>query len=70
MELAVESFSIFIDQLKGVRTVAIHVTIAIGYAPIAKKKRDLMSSLWSKGDEVPKHVHILHIITYAMVYSY
>ena len=59
MELAVDGLSILVDHLEGVGAIAIHVTMAIGDAPITEQERDLVGGLRTKGDEVPEHVGVL-----------
>ena len=59
MELAVDWLSILVDHLEGVGAITVHVTMAIGDAPVTKEERDLVSGLRTKSDEVPKHVGIL-----------
>ena len=59
MELAVDSFSFLVDQLERMGAIAVHVTKAIGDAPITKEEGDLVGGLRPEGDEVPEHVWIL-----------
>ena len=40
-------------------SVAVHVSEAIGDAPVAKQERDLVGRLGTEGEEVPEHVHVL-----------
>ena len=59
MELAVDSFSIFVDQFEGVAPVSVHMAISVGDSPIAEEEGHLVGGLGSEGDEIPKHVRIL-----------
>ena len=59
MELAVDGVSCCVDHLEGVGAIAIHVAVAIGDAPVTEEEGDLVGGLWTKGDEVPEHIHIL-----------
>ena len=59
MELAVDGASCSIDHLEGVGAIAVHVAVTIRDASVTKEEGDLMGGLWTKGDEVPEHVHIL-----------
>ena len=59
MELAVDGVSCYVDHLEGVGAIAIHVAVAIRDAPVTEQEGDLVGGLWTKGDEVPEHVHIL-----------
>ena len=35
------------------------MAVAIRDASVTKEERDLVSGLWTKGDEVPEHIHIV-----------
>ena len=59
VELAVDGVFGLVDQLEGMGAIAIHVTVAIGDAPVTEEEGDLVGGLWTKGDEVPEHIHIL-----------
>lgn len=61
MELAVDWVSLSVDQLKCVRAVAVHESIAIGSASVAEQERDLMRSFWTQRDKVPKHVGVFQM---------
>ena len=41
------------------RAIAVHVAVAIWDSPVTKEEGDLVGGLWTKGDEVPEHIHIL-----------
>ena len=41
VELAVETFTVSVDQLEGVRAIAVHVTVAIGQTSITEQERHL-----------------------------
>ena len=59
MELAIDRVSYCIDHLEGVGTIAVHVAVAIRDASITEEEGDLVGGFWTKGDEVPEHIHIL-----------
>ena len=59
MKLAVESLIAFVDQLEGVTTKAVHVTMPVRCAPVREQNTHLMGRLGSQGDEIPEHVRIL-----------
>lgn len=59
MELAVNWFTLIIDQFECVRPIAIHVTITVRSTTVREKEGDLMRSLRPQTDKVPKHVRIL-----------
>ncbi len=60
VKLAVDTAPIFIHQLEGMGAIAIHVPIAVWYASVTEQEGHLVCGLWTKGDEVPEHVHILY----------
>ena len=39
--------------------IAVHVAVAIWDSPVTEEEGDLVGGLWTKGDEVPEHIHIL-----------
>ena len=41
------------------RAIAVHVAVAIRDSPVTEEEGDLVGGLWTKGDEVPEHIHIL-----------
>ena len=59
VELAVDRLPIPVHQFEGMRSIAVHVPEAIGDAPVAKQKRDLVGRLGTEREEVPEHVHVL-----------
>ena len=59
MELAVDRVSCWVDHLEGVRAIAVHVAVAIRDSPVTEEEGDLVGGVWTKGDEVPEHIHIL-----------
>ena len=59
VEFAVDGVSCCVDHLEGVGAITIHVAVAIRDAPVTEEEGDLVGGLWTKGDEVPEHVHIL-----------
>ena len=59
VELAVDGFSVLVDHFEGMGAIAVHVTMAIGDAPITEQERDLVGGLRTKSDKVPEHVGIL-----------
>lgn len=59
VELAVDWLSILVDHLEGVGAIAVHMTMAVGDAPVAKEKRDLVGRFRAEGDKVPEHVWVL-----------
>ena len=59
VELAVDWCPITIDQLEGVRAIAIHVPVAIWDATVTEQEGHLVGGLWAETDEVPEHVRIL-----------
>ena len=59
MELAVNCFSIFVDQFEGVAPISVHVTISVGDSPVAEEEGHLVGGLGSEGNEIPEHVGIL-----------
>lgn len=61
MELGVDSFTIVVDQLEGVRPVAIHVPVPIRSATVRKQKGKLVCHLRAMREEVPDHVRVLQI---------
>jgi len=62
MEFAVDCFVLVVYQLKRMRAIAVHVTVSVRNATIAKEEHNLMRCLSSKRDEVPKHVSILEVL--------
>ena len=62
MELAVDSFTILVDQFERVGAVPVHVGVAVWDPTIGEQERDLVSGLGTQRDEVPKHVCILEYI--------
>ena len=60
MKLAVDWLSILVHHFESVRTIAIHVTVAIWDTTITKQEGNLMSGLWTKANKVPEHINILH----------
>ena len=61
MEFAVDSLIVLVDQFECVTSIAVHVSVAIGGSSVRKQERHLVARLWSKGDEIPKHVRVLEI---------
>ena len=59
MKLTPRSFILFIDQLKRMTTITIHVSVAIWCATVGEQEHHLMRGFRTKTDEVPKHVRIL-----------
>ena len=59
MKLAVDGVSCCVHHLKCVGAIAIHVAVAVRDAPVTEEEGDLVGSLWTKGDKVPEHIHIL-----------
>ena len=60
VELAVDWCPITIDQLKGVRAIAIHVPKTIWDATVTEQEGHLVGGLWAETEEVPEHVRILY----------
>lgn len=61
VELAVVSFALVVDELEGVRAVAVHEAVAVGCAAVAEQEHDLVRGLGSQGDEVPEHVGVFQM---------
>lgn len=59
VEFAPDELVVFVDELEGVRSVSVHVTMAVGDAPVAEQEHDLMGRLGSQAQEIPKHVSVL-----------
>lgn len=59
MEFAVDHLVLAINQLERMRTIAIHMTVAVRNTAITKKKHNLVSRLRPERDEVPEHVSVL-----------
>ena len=62
MELAVCRPPFAVDKFKCMRSISIHVTVAVRDPTIAEQERDLMCGLRTQRDEIPKHVHILCVV--------
>ena len=60
VELAVDWCPITIDQLEGVRAIAIHVPKTIWDATVTEQEGHLVGGLWAETEEVPEHVWILY----------
>lgn len=69
MELAVDHVVLAVHQLERVRAVAVHVTVSVGDATVAKEEHHLMRRLGSKRDEVPEHISILQRFSFINVDS-
>lgn len=62
MEFAVDYLVFAVNQLKRMRTVAVHMAMSVRNATIAEEEHDLMRCFWSEGDKVPEHVSILKVM--------
>ena len=62
MEFAVDCLYILADHLESVRTIAVHMAVAIWNTTITEQKGNLMSSLRTKTDKIPEHINILHTL--------
>jgi len=60
MVLDKEWFALFIDPLVSVRTIAIHMTVAIGCSSVREKDHHLMEGLRREGPEIPCHLLLLY----------
>ena len=61
MELAVDRVSVLVDQLEGVRAVAVHVPVPDGGAAVGEEEGHLVGRLLPQGDEVPEGVRVLAV---------
>ncbi len=61
VEFAVKVFILVVDQLECVRSVAIHVPVAIRNTPIREQEADLVCRLRSQRNKVPEHVLVLQV---------
>ncbi len=61
MELAVNGFTVGIDELESVRPVAVHVPEPVGRATVTEQEGHLVRGLRAKRDEVPEHVRVLEL---------
>ena len=60
MEFAVDSLPFVVNQFEGVTSIPIHVLVPIRNSTVTEQETHLMSGLWTKADEVPEHIRILH----------
>lgn len=61
MEFAVDCLTLGVDQLEGVRSVAVHVTVTVGSATITEQEEVLVNGFRAQGHEVPEHVGVLQM---------
>ena len=59
VEFDVDCMSFSINHFESVTSITIHVSMTVRNAAITKQETHLMGRLWTKGDEVPKHVWVL-----------
>ena len=59
MEFSPAILVVCIDQLESVRTITIHVTIAVRCSTVAEQEHHLVRRLWSQTNKVPEHVRVL-----------
>lgn len=59
VELAVDGFAVLVNQLEGVRPVAVHVSEAVGCTTVGEQEAHLVGRLRSEADEIPEHVRVL-----------
>ena len=60
MEFAVDSLPFVVHHFEGVTSIPIHVLVPIRNSTVTEQEAHLMSGLWTKADEVPEHIRILH----------
>lgn len=61
VELAVVRLRLGVDELESVRSVAVHVAIAVRDAAVREQHAHLVGGLRAQGDEVPEHVRVLQV---------
>lgn len=59
MEFTVHHLVLAVDQLECVRTIAVHMTVAVRDTAIAEEKHNLVRRFGSERDKVPEHVSVL-----------
>lgn len=60
MEFAVDSLPFVVHHFEGVTSIPIHMLVPIRNSTVTEQEAHLMSGLWTKADEVPEHIRILH----------
>lgn len=61
VELAVEGLVLGVDQLEGVRAVAVQESVSVRGASVREQEHDLVGGLGTQRDEIPEHVRILQV---------
>lgn len=60
MEFAIDGLIGSVDEHKGVDSVAVHVTVAIGSTPVRVEHHDLKKSIVSQAHQVPLVIRVLN----------
>jgi len=61
VELDVEDFSLGINPLEGVRSISIHVSVAIRSTSVREEDGDLVAGFRNEGKEIPEHIGVLAV---------
>lgn len=67
MELAVNGIAFVVDELEGVGTIAIHVSVAVWSPSVREQEGHLVGRLRPQTNEIPEHVAILKCSGHMMV---